>query len=296
MHRFFAPVIEPLTRSLRPQTIVEIGSQSGAHTQKLLSLAVELGAKVHIIDPLPPENLADLGPLLAQAGQFHRTTSFEALERLPAADLYLIDGDHNWYTVTGELERISAAALRDSKLPVLCFHDVGWPYGRRDLYYAASRVPLEHQRPHRVGGLKVGHPGLAEDGLNAHLDHAEAEGGAQNGVLTAIDDFVAKHPGWALLTLPGLNGFAVLLPQSRLDEPFAQTLAWCRLSPPVECYLQAVERDRLALLTEVSHLRRRLKRASETEAKLRSQLQALTLNPVHRALQTLRKVKNRLTK
>ena len=59
-------------------------------------------------------------------------------------DAALVDGDHNWYTVYNELKMLAATA-RDAgaPLPLLIMHDVCWPYGRRDLYYAPERIPEE---------------------------------------------------------------------------------------------------------------------------------------------------------
>ena len=60
----------------------------------------------------------------------------------------LVDGDHNWYTVVNELRLIAAtSAGAGEPLPVLICHDVGWPYGRRDLYYAPEQIPEEYRQP-----------------------------------------------------------------------------------------------------------------------------------------------------
>ena len=75
----------------------------------------------------------------------------------------LIDGDHNWYTVVNELRmlRDNARAGREP-LPVLILHDVGWPYGRRDLYYDPSTIPEEHRQPHRKAGMRLGRAELVD--------------------------------------------------------------------------------------------------------------------------------------
>ena len=72
---------------------------------------------------------------------------------LPAMDAALIDGDHNWYTVYNELKLLAATAREaDAALPVLVLHDVGWPYGRRDLYYAPEQIPEEYPPALRAEG------------------------------------------------------------------------------------------------------------------------------------------------
>ena len=70
---------------------------------------------------------------------FHLGISHDVLPTLAPADVALVDGDHNWFTVYHELKMLATTA-RDAgaALPVLVLHDVCWPYGRRDLYYEPS--------------------------------------------------------------------------------------------------------------------------------------------------------------
>ena len=42
-------------------------------------------------------------------------------------------------------------------------HDVGWPYGRRDLYYAPEQIPEEFRQPYRRAGHAAGNEGAARD-------------------------------------------------------------------------------------------------------------------------------------
>ena len=50
-----------------------------------------------------------------------------------------------------------AATAREAgaPLPVCFLHDVGWPYGRRDLYYAPERIPEEFRQPWAQKGLRL---------------------------------------------------------------------------------------------------------------------------------------------
>src|SRR4029078_11929786 len=87
-----------------------------------------------------------------------------------------------------------AARAAGAPLPVLIMHDVGWPYGRRDLYYAPDRVPEEFRQPYeqerrRLRTKKVRPTGV----LNPLHYNAALEGGPRNGVMTALDDFVAEY-------------------------------------------------------------------------------------------------------
>ena len=56
----------------------------------------------------------------------------------------MIDGDHNYFTVREELRLIGERA-QGAALPLLLFHDVGWPHGRRDDYFDAGAIPRRGQ-------------------------------------------------------------------------------------------------------------------------------------------------------
>jgi O-antigen biosynthesis protein len=211
MHWYLKLLILPLLDALSPRRIVEVGVELGTVTVPLLRWAQAHDATVHAIDPDP--NLS-VDRLLAEHGErlrFHRATSLEVLEDVTDVDLALIDGDHNWYTVIHELRALEARAREDGREPpVILLHDVGWPYGRRDLYYDPRGIPAAHRQPHARGGLA---PGRAElgPGLNDHLENALLEGTPANGVLSAVEDFLAESPSeWRMWTLPGLCGMAIL--------------------------------------------------------------------------------------
>ena len=77
--------------------------------------------------------------------------------------MVLIDGDHNWYTVLSELETIERLCdERGQGFPLVLLHDIGWPYGRRDLYYDPASIPEEHRKPYDKKGMLPGVPGLVE--------------------------------------------------------------------------------------------------------------------------------------
>ena len=92
-------------------------------------------------------------------------------------DAALIDGDHNWYTVYHELRLLAEGAKRNgTPLPVLILHDVLWPYGRRDLYYAPDQIPEEFRQPYAQQGMRPGSRKLLERG-GPQPDHAQRAGG-----------------------------------------------------------------------------------------------------------------------
>ena len=141
------------------------------------------------------------------------------LPGLGAVDVAFVDGDHNWYTVYNECRLLAEASRAAGEpLPVMVFHDVGWPYGRRDLYYDPSTIPEEHRQPYERLGMRPGRAKLVRrGGLNPTLHNAVVEGGPRNGVMTAIEDFVAEcAESVRLLVLPVYWGLAVLVDEARL--------------------------------------------------------------------------------
>ena len=132
-------------------------------------------------------------------------------------DAALIDGDHNWYTVYHELQLLAhVSANAGAPLPVLILHDVCWPYGRRDLYYAPEQIPEEYRQPYAQRGMIPGRKDLARaGGLNPSMYNAIDEGGPRNGVMTALDDFIAEHDEpLRLVVLPIYFGLAVVATRS----------------------------------------------------------------------------------
>jgi cephalosporin hydroxylase/GT2 family glycosyltransferase len=187
-------VIAPVIDAAGARRIVEIGALRGETTARMLR---RLGSEceLHVIDPLPQFDPAEHERAFPGRYHFHLGTSLDVLPELPPADVVLVDGDHNWYTVYNELRVLAETSHRDGvALPVLILHDVGWPYGRRDLYYAPERIPAEFRQPYRRGGMRPGRSALVGNaGMNRDMANAEHEGGPRNGVMTAVDDFVAEH-------------------------------------------------------------------------------------------------------
>lgn len=210
--------IRQLLQSEGLRNVLEIGVDRGFHTRKLLDALAPLDGRLTSIDPT-------VGFLLRlrlrnnPRSRLILEPSLEALPKLRAAgerfDCAIVDGDHNWYTVFHELE-----GLRPMLNPrgVILLHDVEWPYARRDMYYDPARVPPEFRLPHARRGIVEGQSALAPEGTpkkkakNRHLFNALEEGGPRNGVLTAVEDFMAAHAdeGWRLKIVPSHNGCGIL--------------------------------------------------------------------------------------
>ena len=139
-------------------------------------------------------------------------------------------------------------------------HDVAWPYGRRDLYYNPDTIPPEHRHPWRRAGIRRRQSELVDGngGVNAELANAEHEGGPRNGVMTAVEDFVAEHDRpLRLVVLPIYFGLAILAEEALLTQRPALAAVLDRLESPAgkdmllrlgeEIRLDGVELDQVLL-------------------------------------------------
>jgi uncharacterized small protein (DUF1192 family) len=192
------------------RSVVEVGAFAGDLTRALLDWGADSGARVVAIDPSPGDDLEALASERPEL-ELVRKTSHEALAEIEIPDAVIIDGDHNYFTVSEEL-RLIAERSEGDRFPLLIMHDVGWPHARRDSYYAPDRIPAEHRQPIvERGGLVPGDPGLVEGGLPL-VWVAEREGGPRNGVLTAVEDFLQTREGLRLAIVPAFFGVGFVWP------------------------------------------------------------------------------------
>jgi hypothetical protein len=216
----FAALIERMLEAVEPSAVVEVGADRGDFTAKLLDWAAGHGARVSAIDPEPQPELVELSERRPELNLI-RKPSPEALGEVLPAGAIILDGDHNYWTLSAELRAI-ADRSSGAELPLLLLHDIGWPHSRRDTYYAPERVPQEHRQPLAQDALVApGNPGTASEGIRFKWA-AEREGGPGNGILTAVEDFVAEGDGLRLAVVPAFFGLGVLWAE---DAPWAQGVA-----------------------------------------------------------------------
>lgn len=186
MHRSFDYLIKPLLEEFNFKHIVEVGAKDGFNTEKLLGICNQKKMKLSVIDPFPNFNVfkfqREIGPF-----DMYEGISLEELPRIQDYDVILLDGDHNYYTLKSELELIYSNC---EEFPVVFFHDVAWPYARRDMYYNPESIPEEFRNEYERSGIQLEKDDLVEGGFNGHLLNAKKEYTEKNGVLTAIEDFI----------------------------------------------------------------------------------------------------------
>lgn len=249
----FRELIFACLEPVRPRRVVEIGGEGGTLTQALAGWAAEHDCELLCVEPIPSPPLLEL----AGAGKLTliRGKTPGALEALEPCDVYVVDGDHNHWVVSNELEGILA---KHDEAPLVVLHDVAWPCARRDTYYAPADVPGAARQPYTYqGALVPGDPGVAPAGFSGagQFAYALREGGPRNGVLTAVEDVMAAHAGLELLRIPAIFGVGVLFPSG---APWADAVR-AAVGPFHEHpLLERLEANRLALYVEVLRLYKEL--------------------------------------
>lgn len=245
----FSDLILQALKLADARQIVEIGAEYGGMSALLAEHCRSRGGQFTSIDPAPKREFQNW--LTANPDVRHLAkSSLEAFDELDGADAWIVDGDHNWYTVFHELRHIEAISRRAGK-PVLVFlHDVGWPSGRRDQYYAPERIPAQYRHPHSYeAGAVPDHAALVKGrgfrGMG-HFAFATMAGGPRNGVMTAIDDFLAEalQEGreFGFAEIPAVFGLGVLFD---LDAAWSNSLAELLLPYHQNKLLRSLETNRL---------------------------------------------------
>ena len=240
----FSFLTERLIRACRPDAIVEIGADEGRHTTFLATLANEIGARLHVVDPAMARE-----PDRAEHVTRHNAKSDEFLASGTTAGVWVIDGDHNYRTVTAELE--GALSRREPGRPFLVLaHDVGWPWARQDMFYDASEAGPD---------FDLGQDVMLEGGskLRAYLRKSRSPiatsrttGGPENGVLTAFEDFLDRHPGrFGFVRVTGFFGLGILYETSSFPQEALDLVEEVRKSQQtMGPFLALLEANRLRLL------------------------------------------------
>ena len=182
MHGLFESHILDILDQRKPKTILEIGVLRGESTLQLLRWCAENRAHLTSLDPvawegeLPEEVKRPMEGYEYKRGQegfddwvVHpqgleevfrsglernwtclktRSLDYLASPDFKGFDLYMIDGDHNYYTVTKELETIHQHFKPED---IVLFNDVVGPYATRDLYYDPDFIPPEYIRGRKQG-------------------------------------------------------------------------------------------------------------------------------------------------
>jgi hypothetical protein len=196
------------------RSIMEVGAEVGGFTRHLTEWVGDHDGILYCVDPKPNDGVRRLAASNDRV-ELLTMTSHQALDELPPVDSYLLDGDHNYFTVTGELERIEIASRSAEHHPLIVAQDMDWPAGRRDQYYDPGALPAEAVHPYTFDmGVVPWSAGVDAHGFRSRTEFAWAleEGGPANGVRTAIDDFLRPRAGYRTIHLPCVFGLMFIFP------------------------------------------------------------------------------------
>lgn len=245
----FSDLIVDALRLAEAKEIVEIGAEYGGMSCVLADYAAAEGGRLTSVDLKPKAEFLKWVKKNPHVRHLAKP-SLKAFRHLSGVDAWLVDGDHNWFTVYHELKQIEACCVRDGKPMLVFLHDVAWPWGRRDLYYAPNQIPEAHRHPFGYdGGVIPGFPGvLPNRGFRGMGEFAVAlyEGGPRNGVLTAVEDFLndvhVAGGNLAFCEIPAVFGLGVLF---SMDAEWSNALAEMIVPFHENRLLRTLEENRL---------------------------------------------------
>jgi glycosyltransferase involved in cell wall biosynthesis len=216
-------IILPLIKVIQAKRIVQIGgSKLGQLTEKLLPIVEAAKGELiridpHAYDPLL-KKLIDTSP---NAKLFFDFTK-NVLPSLPAADLYIINSDPNYYTIKEELENLWKHQNKASHSFFAVIHGTGWPFARRDGYTNPDLIPKNYLHAHTwTEGIVPDDPGTGPLGFRLPaIAFAKQEGGPSNGILIAIHEFMKdKKECLNFIHLPGFFGLGFLYSRQAAWSP-----------------------------------------------------------------------------
>lgn len=254
----FAPITRPILEMVNPQRICEIGASSGAHSKFLADFLRQRQGKLFSIDPQPQPSFLNWSKETLDVVTHVKKFSLQGIVDVKTADIWFIDGDHNWYTVYNELKQIESFAAT----PLFIYlHDVGWPCARRDLYYIPQSIPPEFLHPYSSElGITLDNPHSIPGGFNGP-NWALVEGGPRNGVLTAVEDFIKDSKNeYHWLVIPAVLGLGILIDKK---HPFVTQILDFYQPYNNNPVLATLERDRIEKYLTIRKLNDRLGQLSD---------------------------------
>ena len=247
MHRFFEHVTMPICEELAASKsdgsklcVIEVGIDRLDSTLKFFE---RFGEEIHmvLIDPSPAVDvLATMGEFKSYV--YYNDLSINVLgQAVKSADIVLLDGDHNYFTVLSELELIK----NFDHFPIVLLHDVAWPYGRRDFYYNPGNIPDKHKHSYTLEGLNpITNKTQQFGAINQGLCNSIEVNKPKMGVLTAVEDFMKSMKGFKFKMLPIWNGLGVIYDTSRYRDEIFDIFD---MSPRKMQLFKEVEQHRLEL-------------------------------------------------
>lgn len=143
-------------------------------------------------------------------------SNLNLLSKLSNYDAIFLNDDPNWYTLFNEL-RIIKENNNEFPLVFIC-HNV-FPHKRRDSYKDPNSIPEEFRHEY---SKELNYKGFnIQDGFY----HAIEKNTSNNGVLTAIEDFLDENSSISVMDIKLLNGITILYPENNISKVRLESLS-----------------------------------------------------------------------
>ena len=262
-------IVARLCRVHAPRHLLLAGAQDEALCRSLAQAAMDHGAILHVATKHVPAWLSAIRSLAGDRCILHQASAVDVVGVMPVPDLAWIDGDANWFTVHGLLQALhTRAGVLERPFPLTLVAGAGWPNARRDSYADPASIPAVHLHSHERAGLSPGRAAPGGGGLYAERFHAVGENEPGNGVLTAVEDFLAGRASELRLTLlPGFGGLAAIASRG---GPAADAFAPAGVAQDMTLMAEALETARLAQQVRLAEDGAALRQARDLVDKLRA--------------------------
>ncbi|GAB4318005.1 MAG: hypothetical protein Kow0019_19380 [Methanobacteriaceae archaeon] len=258
MKRFWDGIIKSILDGINPNKIIEIGVDKGENTKNILEYCSKNNCDLISIDPNPDSSVIELEYEYKERFKLFRDLSLNVLSDLEEAQVYLIDGDHNWYTVYHELLTIQNKSKE--LFPLIFLHDIEWPYDKRDLYYNPKNIPPKYRHEYAKKGIELYSTKLIEEGgYNSSFNNALVSGTEKNGVLTAIIDFLNQsHYDLKFIKIKGFHGLGIIYDKNLYlqNQNFKKSIDNLKYSlNKLESYINSLSNVYYENINEIAFLR-----------------------------------------
>lgn len=238
---FWIDIIKPILREVKARYLLEIGAYKGDHTKWLARYCEENDGNLIVIEPIVTQEFRDVAKRFSRI----RLIGAKSHDALPGIgeplDAVILEGDLNYYSVLDDLTEIEKLANRTkSPFPLVFFSSSSWPYARRDMYYDPDGIPSEARHEYSRSGITPWSRLLQEGLINYPFANAKMEGGAKNGVYTAVEEFAdARSKTLRCFSLPINHGLGIIYTVGSKVEDFIRT----QLQPPpaLARFLETIE-------------------------------------------------------
>lgn len=243
---FWIDVIRPLLEASSARRILEVGADQGQHTRLLIDYCQKVNGTLTVVEPFVSHALRHaikdkpFVQLVAEKSQ-------KALTEFPASfDAILLEGDLNYAAVTADLHALESLCKKNnSAFPLLFVKNVSWMYAFRDMYYD-PQANGEATHPYESKGITPWSAELVTGKINSNFPNAKLEGGPANGVLAAVNDFIASRTDLALFRIPYNFGLGIVYTPDSTTGRYIREM----LQPPPGLAL-LIETFELARINEI---------------------------------------------